>query len=59
MNDSIESLVDSIKWKKEVVDLKLDQLKNTKQNTKKKKRARQGEIEHLKQRDKYQMVYQN
>ena len=59
MNDSIESLVDSIKWKKEVVDLKLDQLKNTKQNTKKKKRARRGEIEHLKQRDKYQMVYQN
>ena len=59
MNDSVESLVDSIKWKKEVVDLKLDQLKNTKQNTKKKKRAGGGGIEHLKQRDKYQMVYQN
>ena len=39
MKDPLESLVDSIKPKKEVVDLKLDQLKNPKQNTKRKKRG--------------------
>ena len=41
MKDSSESLVDSIKPKKEVVDsMKLDQLKNPKQNTKREKRGK-------------------